>query len=79
MKTIMLAVAAVCCQVTAASAQDVPRNEPAARPQAAPRGESHPILLLRPDQVDLYKMRVADIPEQTKTFGLTTDMMLWRR
>ena len=59
--TLMTAVAAWTCFVTP--------------PQAAAK-EPHPILLIRPDQVDQYKVRVADIPEKYKTYGWTTDIPL---
>ena len=44
--------------------------------QAKPRKESHPILLIRPDQVEQYKVRIADMPESMKTYGMSTDIPL---
>jgi hypothetical protein len=79
MKTRIFAATMAWCAVTMAETQSAPAGrdqQPAAGSPSASTKETHPILLLRPDQADQYRHRVAGIPDDRKTSDLTTDVLL---
>ena len=77
---VMWAAMMACCVVTVARAKGASSHDQetplSLGPRTTPSKESHPRLLLCPDQANLYQQRIADMPEKTRTFGITTDVML---